>query len=69
MANKELPMVIWRDEDGVFIATCPIIPGCHSQGSTQDEAASNLREAIDLCLEGQAEEGWQLPSEWELRSA
>ena len=39
------------DEDGVFVATCPALPGCVSQGRTRVEAIENIREAIELCLE------------------
>ena len=35
-----------QDEDGVFVATCPALPGCVSQGETRVEAADNIREAI-----------------------
>jgi antitoxin HicB len=35
------------DEDGVFVATCPSLPGCISQGRTRDEAMTNIREAIE----------------------
>jgi predicted RNase H-like HicB family nuclease len=35
------------DEDGVFVATCPTLPGCVSQGRTRTEAAENIREAIE----------------------
>ncbi|MEK7994535.1 MAG: type II toxin-antitoxin system HicB family antitoxin, partial [Planctomycetota bacterium] len=35
-----------RDENGVWIAECPSIPGCVSQGATHDEAMANIREAI-----------------------
>ena len=44
-------VVIEPDEDGVFVAECPALPGCISQGKTRDEALSNIREAIELCLE------------------
>jgi len=40
-----------RDEDGVWIAECPSIPGCVSQGGTRNEALANIREAIAACLE------------------
>ncbi len=43
-------VIITQDEDGVFVATCPAIPGCHSQGVTYEEASENIREAIELCL-------------------
>ena len=35
-----------RDETGVIVAECPAIPGCVSQGKTEDEAVENIREAI-----------------------
>jgi predicted RNase H-like HicB family nuclease len=36
-----------QDEDGVFVATCPSLPGCISQGRTRSEATANVREAIE----------------------
>ena len=38
------------DEDGVFVSTCPALPGCISQGYTRTEAMENLREAIEAYL-------------------
>ena len=35
-----------QDEDGVFVATCPALPGCISQGNNRAEATENIREAI-----------------------
>ena len=52
-----------RDEDGVWIAECPSIPGCVSQGQTKDDALSNVQEAIVLCLEVRAEKGLPLTIE------
>jgi len=52
-----------RDEDGVWIAECPSIPGCVSQGASREEAISNVREAIALCLEVRAERGMPLTVE------
>jgi predicted RNase H-like HicB family nuclease len=52
-----------RDEDGVWIAECPAIPGCVSQGQTKDEALENVKEAIALCLEVRAEQGLPLTVE------
>jgi predicted RNase H-like HicB family nuclease len=46
-----------RDEDGVWIAECPSIPDCVSQGKTRTEALKNIREAIGACLEVRAERG------------
>jgi len=44
-----------RDEDGVWIAECPSIPGCVSQGGTRDEALANIQEAIAACVEVRVE--------------
>ncbi len=52
-----------RDEDGIWIAQCPSIPGCVSQGTTHDEAIANIREAIAACLEVRAERGMPLTIE------
>jgi len=52
-----------RDEDGVWIAECPAIPGCVSQGDTRADAIANVREAIKLCLEVRAEKGIPLTVE------
>lgn len=50
-------VVLEIDEDGVWIAECPAIPGCVSQGETKDEAITNIKEAIALCLEVRSEMG------------
>ena len=59
----KLTVTIDRDEDGVWVAECPSIPGCVSQGDTKDEALANIREAIELCLEVRAELGMPLTVE------
>lgn len=48
-------ITILQDEDGMFIAECPVIPGCVSQGKTEKEAIINIQEAIKECLEVRAE--------------
>ena len=52
-----------RDEDGIWIAECPSIPGCVSQGETKDEAIINVGDAIRACLEVRAERGMPLTIE------
>jgi predicted RNase H-like HicB family nuclease len=52
-----------RDEDGAWVAECPSIPGCVSQGQNRDEAMTNVREAIAACLEVRAERGLPLTVE------
>lgn len=53
-------VTIFQDEDGMFIAECPAIPGCVSQGKTFREAEKNIQEAIKTCLEVRAEKGMPL---------
>lgn len=50
---KELQfkVLIEQDEDEMFVASVPAIPGCHTQGDTYEEAIRNIKEAIELCLE------------------
>ena len=50
-------------EDGYIVAECPVIPGCVSQGRTEEEALANIREAVELCLEVRAEQGLPLTIE------
>jgi len=44
-----------RGEDGYIVVECPSLPGCVSQGKTEEEALANIREAIELWLEVEAE--------------
>jgi predicted RNase H-like HicB family nuclease len=46
-----------RDEDGMVIVECPAIPGCVSQGRTEEEAERNISDAIHECLEVRACKG------------
>ena len=43
-------IIMTQDEDGVFVASVPAIPGCHSQGDTYEEASKHIEEAMRLCL-------------------
>jgi len=56
----KLLITIFQDEDGIFVAECPAIPGCVSQGSTEAEAVESVRQAIRECLEVRAERGMPL---------
>jgi len=40
-------VIVEPDEDGVFVAECPNLPGCVSQGKTREEALANVRDAIE----------------------
>lgn len=53
-------ITISQDEDGMYIAECPSIPGCISQGASEQEAEKNIQEAIKECLDVRAEKGMPL---------
>ncbi len=53
-------LTIYQDEDGAYIAECPAIPGCVSQGKSERDAASSLAKAIRECLLVRSEKGMPL---------
>ena len=46
IASMKYRIVIEADEDGVFVAECPALPGCISQGKTRAEALANIKDAM-----------------------
>ncbi|MBT8762704.1 type II toxin-antitoxin system HicB family antitoxin [Desulfohalobiaceae bacterium Ax17] len=44
-------VIIEQDEDGIFVAEVPSLPGCISQGETRVEALTNIQEAIEAYIE------------------
>jgi len=62
MRKSHMKFVItnYQDEDGMFIAECPAIPGCISQGASQEEAEKNIQDAIKECLAVRKEKGMPL---------
>ncbi len=44
-------VLIEQDEDGVFVASVPAVPGCHTQGDSYEEVVKNIQVAIELSLE------------------
>jgi len=54
-------VIIEQDEDGIFIAQVPALPGCISQGKTRREALNNIKEAIELYLESLKAHGEPIP--------
>ena len=63
MNKMKVKVIIHQDEDGVYIAECPSIPGCVSQGRTESEMATNIADAIRGCLEVRREHGMPLTVE------
>ena len=53
--------VVIEQEDGMFIAECPSLPGCVSQGKTREEALKNIKDAIEGYLESLRKHGEPIP--------
>lgn len=56
-------VVITRGEDGYWVAECPSLRGCISQGATREEAMVNIREAIEGYVLALQEDGLPVPEE------
>ncbi|MBW4494643.1 MAG: type II toxin-antitoxin system HicB family antitoxin [Oscillatoria princeps RMCB-10] len=56
-------VLIYTDEDGNWVAECPSLPGCVSQGQTKEEAIINIKEAINLYISALEEDGLPVPEE------
>jgi predicted RNase H-like HicB family nuclease len=56
-------VVIYPGESGYWVAECPSLPGCISQGQTKQEAIVNIREAIDGYILALQEDGLPVPEE------
>jgi predicted RNase H-like HicB family nuclease len=57
-------VLLYQDEDGVWIAEVPSLLGCGSDGETREEALANVREAIDLWIEDALARGETIPEDY-----
>ena len=56
-------VIIYPGEDGYWVAECPSLPGCISQGKTKEEAVTNIKEAIQGYIAALEDDGLQVPEE------
>lgn len=54
--TKSFSVIIERDSEGYYVATVPGLRGCHTQARSLDALMERVQEAIELCLEVEAEE-------------
>jgi predicted RNase H-like HicB family nuclease len=52
---REFSVVIERDSEGYYVASVPMLKGCHTQAQSLDELMERIREAIEVCLEAQGD--------------
>jgi predicted RNase H-like HicB family nuclease len=55
--------LVYPGEDGFWVAECPSLPGCISQGETRDQAIVNIREAIEGYVLALKDDGLPVPEE------
>ena len=63
MTRYRYTVIVERDEDGLYVASCPAIQGCYTQGETYEEAMENIKEVIKLHIEARKEVGDPIPIE------
>jgi len=56
-------IIIYPGEDGYWVAECPSLPGCISQGKTKEEAVANIKEAIQGYIAALEEDHLPVPAE------
>ena len=56
MKSNRFLVLIEQDEDEIYVASVPALRGCHTQAKTFEELLPRVREAIELCLEVEAQE-------------
>lgn len=65
--SLKFAITLEEDEDGFIVASCPSLPGCHSQGRTREEAIANIREAIRGYIASIRKHGEPIPKPTEVR--
>jgi predicted RNase H-like HicB family nuclease len=56
-------VLVFKGKDGYWVAECPSLPGCISQGKTRAEAIDNIKDAIAIYVETLEEDGLPVPDE------
>lgn len=65
--TRKFAVTLEQDEDGFIVVSCPALPGCHSQGKTEEEAIANIREAIRGYIASMRRHGETIPGITEVR--
>lgn len=60
-------VILYPGEDGYWVVECPSLPGCVSQGDTEQKALSNIKEAIELWIEDALAHDEPIPDEVQVR--
>jgi predicted RNase H-like HicB family nuclease len=63
MADYKFTVVVEQDEDGLYVASVPLLQGCYTQGETYEETLENIKDAIRLHIEARRDLGEPVPIE------
>jgi predicted RNase H-like HicB family nuclease len=63
MPDYKFTVVVERDEDGLYVASVPLLQGCYTQGETYEGALENIKDAIKLHIEARRALGEPIPIE------
>jgi predicted RNase H-like HicB family nuclease len=61
-------VIVEQDEAGWYVAECPALKACYTQGKTYEEALENIKDVIAMCLDDLKESGRPVPTQPEIIS-
>jgi len=59
--KRAFQIIVEQDEAGLFVAECPALKACYTQGKTYEEVITNIRDVIALCLRDYKKKGRRIP--------
>lgn len=59
-------VIVEQDESGYFVAECPALRACYTQGKTYEEVIENIKDVIMMCLDEYKEKGIKVPMQPEI---
>jgi predicted RNase H-like HicB family nuclease len=59
-------VIVEQDEAGLFVAECPALRACYTQGATYEEVMENIKDVIDMCLEDFKAKKKKIPKQAEI---
>jgi len=66
LKRREFQVLIEQDEGNWFVAECPALKGCYTQGKSYAEVLRNIRDVIELCLDELKAQGVEVPKPAEI---
>ena len=66
--KKVFHVIVEQDEAGYFVAECPALKACYTQGKTYEEVFENIKDVITMCLQELKEKGQRIPLQPEIIS-